>query len=426
MCSRSVFSRAVASICALALGLTLAACERSAEPAAAANPLAEVGPLQALPSPAAAESSEPRISTGLDGTIVLSWVEPIGDAFDHQLKYSKWTGTGWGAAAVAARGPGWYVNASDVPAVQPLAADLWAAHWRVTAANDFAYDVMISVSADAGATWSKPRLLNDDATATEHGFVSLFAWRGDVGAVWLDGRDNATEASVDASGAPLGTSLRYARIAADSAVAEQGVLDSLACDCCTTGTAATADGVALVYRDRTPDEIRDIVVRRERGGVWSEPVQAGPDHWKIEGCPVNGPAIAARGDHVAVAWFTAPNNRSSVRFAASTDGAATFGPAVDVDTDAPLGQVGVTLVADRTAFVSWWRPNPAGGTQLAVRSVGFDGKLGAAQVIATSPMSRPIDVPQIAAAGDRLLFAWTDSHGVQTTIRTAAVELGGF
>jgi hypothetical protein len=316
------------------------------------------------------------------------------------------------------------VNASDVPAVQPLGARLWAAHWRVTAASEFAYDIMVSVSSDAGATWAEPRLLNDDGTATEHGFVSLFAWNDDAGAIWLDGRNTAGEEGVDANGAPLGTTLRYARLAPDASIVEQGVLDPLVCDCCTTGITATADGLALVYRDRTPEEIRDIVVRREHDGVWSEPVQAGPDHWEIEGCPVNGPAIAARGERVAVAWFTAPNGRSRVRFAASTDGAASFASAVDVDTGSPIGHVGVTLVDERIAFVSWWRPAANGGAQFAVRSVDFDGMLGPVQVVATSVSSRPEDVPQIAQVGNKLLFAWTDSGDVQT-VRTAIADIGG-
>jgi len=412
-------------LCVVGVVFALAACRQSAEPAAAVQLHGgEIGSPRAVPVPARAESSEPRLALGGDGTLLLSWVEPIGDEFDNQLLYSRWTGDAWGPASVAARGSDWFVNASDVPAVEPIKGDLWAAHWRVTAASEFAYDIMISVSTNGGMTWAEPRLLNDDGTATEHGFVSLFAWDDDVGAVWLDGRDTASEEGADASGAPLGTTLRYARLGPDAAIAEQGVLDALVCDCCTTSIAATADGLALVYRDRTPEEIRDIVVRRERAGVWSEPVQAGPDHWAIAGCPVNGPAIAARGANVAVAWFTAPNNRSRVRFAASTDGAQSFAPAVDVDTDAPFGHVGVALMDDRTAFVSWWRPGAGGGSELAVRSVDFGGMLGPLQSVAATPSSHPDDVPQIVLIGDRLLFAWTDSGDVQT-VRTAVADIGG-
>jgi hypothetical protein len=422
---RFVPTTVAATLLAGAACFLLSACgERADSPVVELSVRGAIGPLRNVAPPSGAESSEPRISSAEDGTVVLSWVEPIGEAFDNRLMYSRWTGDGWAPAAEAARGAGWFVSAADVPAVQPIRGSLWAAHWRVTAADDFAYDIMVSVSADGGTTWAEPHLLNDDGTSTEHGFVSLFAWNDDVGAIWLDGRDTASEESADASGQPLGTTLRYARLGADARIAEQGVLDPLVCDCCTTGIAATDAGLALVYRDRTADEIRDNVVRRESGGVWSEPVQAGPDHWRIEGCPVNGPAIAARGENVAVAWFTAPENRSRIRFASSRDGAASFAPAVDVDGDAPTGHVGVALAADDLAFVSWWRPGEAGGSQLAVRRVGFDGMLGPLQSIATSTSSHPDDVPQMVELGGRLLFAWTDSDDVQT-VRTAVADIGG-
>ena len=412
-----------------ALALALGACgPREAPPAAAptASKLA-LGPIRTVAAPVGAESTEPKIARGPDGSLVLSWLEPVGDLGDYALKYSRWTGRQWGAAAVAARGGNWYVNAADIPAVQPLGAQLWAAHWRVAQENDFAYDIMISVSADAGATWSEPHLLNDDGTKTEHGFVSLVPWGGDVGAIWLDGRETAGEEGEiarDTDAAPRGTTLRFARLGRDGAVLEQAVIDRLVCDCCTTNVASTADGVALVYRDRTPEEIRDVVVLRARAGAWSEPVQAGADHWRIEGCPVNGPAIAALGANVAVAWFTAPDGRARVRLAFSSDGAATFAPALDIDKEGPHGLVGVALADERTAFVSWWRRGAKGGADLAVRGATSGGELGPVTVVATSASSHPDDVPQVARSGAQLLVAWTDKSGADS-VRTAVAELGG-
>jgi hypothetical protein len=50
-------------------------------------------------------------------------------------------------------------------------------------------------------------------------------------------------------------------------------------------------------------EVRDIAVARYESGRWSEPVYPGAEGWRIEGCPVNGPALAADRDRVALAWF---------------------------------------------------------------------------------------------------------------------------
>lgn len=64
---------------------------------------------------------------------------------------------------------------------------------------------------------------------------------------------------------------------------------------------------------------------RATGNGWSEPAVIHEDAWQIHGCPVNGPAIAADGRRVAVAWFTAAEARAHVKAALSTDGGATFG-----------------------------------------------------------------------------------------------------
>jgi len=122
---------------------------------------------------------------------------------------------------------------------------------------------------------------------------------------------------------------------------------------------------------------------------------------------VNGPKIAAAGERVAVAWFTAPDGAPRVRFAWSTDAAATFEPALDIDGAGSFGQVGLLLGRDGTAVVSWWRAAEGGGTDLALRTVGLDGTLGDLRVIAHSPEAQPVDVPQLVAIGDELLVAWT-------------------
>ena len=41
------------------------------------------------------------------------------------------------------------------------------------------------------------------------------------------------------------------------------------------------------------------------------------DGWHMEGCPVNGPSIAADGDDVVLGWFTAANDEPRVQLARS-------------------------------------------------------------------------------------------------------------
>ncbi|HEX6998936.1 MAG TPA: sialidase family protein [Gammaproteobacteria bacterium] len=391
----------------------LVACGDRPEPPPAAPALT------AVDVPAAPGSGEPRLSAGPDGTPVLSWVEPDGEGY--ALRYARWSDGAFGPPATVASGADWFVNPADLPSVVPITDDVWAAHWLVISPESvFAYDVAVAHSRDGGRSWSEPMLLNDDGTATEHGFATLFEWDGAIGAVWLDGRNFAL-ATGDEDPATIGTSLRAARLSYDGTKLADEAVDDVVCDCCRTDAVAAGDALVVVYRDRTPEERRDVVVRRFADGRWTEPVELGRDGWIIEGCPVNGPAMDARGDDVAVAWFTAAEGAPRVRFARSRDGGATFAPAMDIDGAGALGQVGTALLDNGTAAVSWWRNDAYGGTELAVRLVQRDGSLGAPFAAARVDGPRPSDVPQMSAAEGGLLFAWTDA--ASGTVKAAFVPL---
>ena len=410
----------------LSLSLLVAACNRAPGPTSSglATSGAALASMHALASPVGEGGGEPRLTRDAAGAPLLSWLEPVGDAGDLALKYARLAGDDWTGAAVAAQGQDWIVSAADLPSVQALSERLWVADWRVPSpVSPVAYDIRVAVSADGGATWSAPLLLNDDATASEHGFVSWFRDGDRAGVVWLDGRDEANDAPESPAGEPAGTSLRYAFLGGDGRMLEQGVVDNLACDCCRTDVALTAAGAAVVYRDRSATEIRDIAVRVRATGGWSEPVKLGPDNWQIAGCPINGPALDANGNDVVAAWFTAADGRGHVRVARSSDGGTSFGAPIDIDSDGAYGQVGVALADDGRAFVSWWRRAAGGGAELAVRAVACSGALGKQHVVGTTRASRPDTVPQMKRSGQRLVFVWTEDTDTGQAVKTAYAEL---
>ena len=367
---------------------------------------------RAVTFPGGAGSAQPRLNVGADGKPILSWLEPTDDG--AVLRYATYDGDAFSSPREVVRGDDLMVNWADMPSVQPITADVWAAHWlRLDPEKPGAYHIATVVSKDAGVTWSEPVQLNDDSAAAEHGFVDLFTWNGQIGAFWLDGRQLA-EWSFDEPDKLLGTSLRVATLDYSGNVVAREIVDELVCDCCQPHRAMTSSGPVVAYRDRTPEEIRDVVVRRHVDGAWANPVATGAEGWEIEGCPVNGPAIAAAGDRVAVAWFTAARDTPRVRFASSTDGAASFGPAIDLDGAGSFGQVGLVLADDGAAKVSWWRAAQSGGTDLVLRTVALDGSLGEARVLAHSTAVQPVDVPQVVKVGDGVLVAWTSLDGDTT------------
>ena len=361
-----------------------------------------------LPDVAAPGSAEPNLSVGPEGRVIMSWLEPLGDGV--ALRYATLNEQEWSAPRTVASGDDWFVNWADFPSVVAIDDRLWAAHWLVkAAAGVYEYDVAVSLSTDGGKTWQEPMTPHTDGTLSEHGFVSLYPMPAGVGALWLDGRE-----TVDGGG----MTLRSAVLNPDAGIQSGQLVDDLVCDCCQTDVAIGLQGPVAVYRNRTEGEIRDIYVSRFVDGHWEDGKPVGNDNWHILGCPVNGPAIAANGDSVAVAWFTAANNEPIVKFAFSSDGAGTFGAPVHVATDRPIGRVGILLADATTAIVSWLRQGKGGSGEVMARAVYADGRLGPAKLIATTGAGRLSGFPQVAAHGDGIVFAWTGTGGGQTQVRS--------
>ncbi len=373
-----------------------------------------------LPIVAAAGSAEPHLATANDGAVVMSWLEPYDDGV--ALRWSTLNGNQWSEVRTIASGKNWFVNWADFPSVEPIDDTLWAAHWLVKRpGGTYAYDVTMAISRDSGDTWSEPFVPHQDGTATEHGFVSLFPWQGDVGALWLDGR--ATQAEGDEHGHGGGMTLRAAAIDSDLAPRNKTEVDGLVCDCCQTDVAIAASGPVAVYRNRTDDEVRDIYVTRAVNGVWHDGVPVADDGWEIAGCPVNGPAIAAEGERLGVAWFTAASGETKVRFARSLDSGATFGDPIDIALDRPIGRVDTVLLADGSAIVSWLRAAQGTAGEICVRSVSIDGEMGPVHVIASTAAGRMSGFPQMVLRGEDVILAWTDVTDATTQVHSTVVRV---
>jgi hypothetical protein len=366
--------------------------------------------VEPIASPAGADSSAPQLTVEGDRA-VLSWIERSGK--QAALKFAERTATAWSEARVVVSSDRLMVNSADVPSVRALPDGTLAAHWMEESGPDpEAYDLKLAWSED-GRTWSAPVAPNRDKTITQHGFASLFPVAdGGLGLVWLDGR--ATH------GDEGDMQLRAALYDKSHKQLSDSAIDMRVCECCPTSVAVSADGPIAAYRNRSAGEIRDIYVTRLAAGRWTMPVAVHHDNFKIEGCPVNGPAIAARGRDVAVAWFTAPKdiNRSFVAF--SHDSGRTFTAPIRADDVESLGRVGVALRKDGSAIVGW--VESAGQTpQFQIRRVQPNGTRSPAVVVANSSGTR---YPRMALAGDEVVLAWTESEKDSSRVKTARARLG--
>ncbi len=397
----------------LLAGLVLGwGCQSDADPS-----VPEVGTRLDAPPPTG--SGQPHLHAGEDGTVWLSWVQPMGED-QHALRYTTLDDTSWAEPRTAARGSDWFVNWADVPSLRPLPDGRLAAHYlRSNGADPLAYAVRIAQTDGAGA-WRSDVTPHDDGTATEHGFVSLLPWPTDrLLAVWLDGRAMAGR---DGHGGEM--TLRGAVLDSTGAVEQRALLDDRTCECCPTTAVRTGEEALVAYRDRSEDEIRNIQLVRFDGRSWSEPTVLHDDGWRIEGCPVNGPALAARGDRVAAAWYTAPEGTPRVKVALSDDGGRQFSAPVVVAEGTPTGRVDVALLDDGRAAVGWLG-TVDDSAALRIRSVEGGGTTGPSVAMAELPSaSRGMGMPRLVRSGAYLYAAWTHpEEGVQVErLRTDALR----
>jgi hypothetical protein len=386
--------------------------------------------LEELVSPAAPGSGEPNLAVGPDGRVYLTWLEPDGSG-RHALRIAtlgpaapeRAAGQSpvWSPATTIAAGADFFVNWADFPSLAALPDGSLAAHWLVRTGRGAAYDIHLARSTDGGGTWGPALIPHRDGTISEHGFVSLFPEpEGGLSAVWLDGRGYAAAGAGDHDlhGEMM---LRTTTIGPDGALGEDLLLDDRTCDCCQTAAGWTAKGPVVAYRDRSAEEVRDIAITRRIDGRWTEPAPVHDDGWVIAACPVNGPALAAEGDRVAVAWFTAAHDTPHVRIAFSDDAGATFGPSFEVDDGAPAGRVGLVLLPGGDALVSWIE-RVHGEAEVRVRRIEAGGRVGPSLAIATSSAERASGFPRMLLAGDQVVFAWTDP-GRPSRVHTARARL---
>jgi hypothetical protein len=211
--------------------------------------------------------------------------------------------------------------------------------------------------------------------------------------------------------------------ASGTAVATAQV-DERVCDCCQTDVALTPNGALLAYRDRSAGEIRDVAVAASTADGWEVLGTVAEDGWRITGCPVNGPAITARNDEIAVAWYTEAGGRRVQLARRPADDPHWSRPAV-LDATAPLGRVDVALLEDGDAVVSWLaatREESDGTAEILIARVGRDGVVAEPLSIAATEASRPAGFPRMIRDGGALLLAWTHWQDGIPQVVTARVE----
>lgn len=368
----------------------------------AGSAFAQTLKVESAANPAGPGSSQVNWSVAQDGSPLLSWVEPQKDD-SFSLRYSVFKGGQWSEARTIAAHRKFFHHPAEMPHLTALANGTLLAEW-IEQPNESSEAEFVYVSASPdGIKWSTPAMASHDKSEAQHGLASIIA-TGDKEAsiFWLQ--------ALKGEDGPV--SLMRSVIGANGTELKEEDLDSDVCSCCPTSVVKTAKGILVAYRDHTKDNIRDISVVRLENGRWTAPKNVFADKWQIDACPVNAASASAKGDKVAIAWYTAAGDKPRVELAASADDGTTFGKAITVSTGEAYGYASTAIDDTGGAYVSWLERGK-GNARLLVRHLSDTGVPGPVTEVATGTR-KDLGYPGILRAGSDLWIAWNASAKIQT------------
>lgn len=353
-------------------------------------------------NPAAEGSSQVNLSVTQDGSPLLSWIEPTRDG-SFALRYSAFKGTQWSAPRTIAAHRKFFHHPAEMPNMTQLKDGTLMAEWIEQPKEDSEAEFLYVSASPDGVKWSTPATASHDKSEAQHGLASIIATGDHEASIfWLQ--------ALKGEDGPV--SLMRSVIGSNGMEIKEEDLDSDVCSCCPTSVVKTARGILVAYRDHTKDNIRDISVIRLENGHWTASKNVYPDKWQIDACPVNAASAAAKGDKVAISWYTAAGDKPRVEFAASADDGATFGKAVTVSTGEAYGYASTAVDDAGGAYVSWLERGN-GGARLLVRHVSAAGVPGPVTQVGTGTR-KDFGYPHILRAGNDLWIAWNSSAKVET------------
>jgi hypothetical protein len=358
-----------------------------------------------LANPSGPGSLQPNWSVAPDGAAVFSWIEPSQGGF--ALKYAVRHGATWSPAKTIASNRHFFHHPAEMPEVIALPGGHWFAHWVEAPGGDSDAEYVYVSSSTDGAHWTMPLEAHHDHSAVQHGLASMIA-NADGGAsiFWLE--------ALKGEDAPV--SLKRTIVDAAGKEVREEVIQGDVCGCCPTAVTSTPKGLLVAFRAHSKEDIRDIAVTRLEDGHWSTPKIVHADNWEINACPTNAAAVAAKGDHVAVSWFTGAQDMPREQIAFSNDSGSSFTKPVTLSSGHAFGYTAMALDDDGGAIVSWLEQDPA-GARVLVRRVSAAGAAGPIVEVAKGG-KMALGYPKLFHHGSETFIAWGNAKHVETASLT--------
>ena len=342
-------------------------------------------------------SAYPNICQTENGFIMI-WYEG-----DNHIVMSEYTAEGWTPKDTIVSNEHFFKNWADLPQIYHAGGDTLAVSWlMMSGEGTYDYDVQVAMSIDRGKTWSEPVVPHQDSIKGEHGFVSFYNFGKETGLIWLDARNMMDGGHDNGSSAMR---LYVSTINTTGDLGLEVMVDNMVCECCPTAAVNTSVGPLIAYRDRSHDETRNIQMAFTNGA--QAPYTLHDDGWVVPGCPVNGPAMSAAGNNVAIAWYTAPDNNPQVNVAFSNDAGRTFGKPLRLDEGSAIGRTDLLWLDKETVLVSWLEEGDESGNLELMIVHASSGKTNTLESFSISS-GRGSGYPKLALIEGFVFVTWTE------------------
>lgn len=320
--------------------------------------------------------------------------------------------------------------------------------WTAKDGNN--WKLLTARSTDAGRSFGASKVVAGSDGEGSRGWQSVAVdARGNVLVLWLDHRDlvaaDAAHKHTPASGAASATTPPAPMPKADPterAGLSQLLFTSLSgtgavkvtrsvCYCCKTSLVTSGGNVYAVWRHVYAGSQRDMAfaMSADGGRTFTAPVRVSEDHWQLDGCPDNGPALAIdRGRRAHVVWPAPADGRTasalSLFYAVSRDGRS-FGPRVRIPSRGPASHGQVVIANDGTALVAW-DEIVDGARRLGMARARVDAS-GSVTFSTVQPPDGGAGnwYPAVAATSSGTVVAWVKQVEKGTVVSVGTVNAAG-
>ena len=251
--------------------------------------------------------------------------------------------------------------------------------WTQGLKKRFTGYIWFSRSTDAGKSFEQPKIVHQDRAEITHRFDALnVAPNGVITVAWIDKRD--LEAAKKAEGKYTGAAIYYA-VSTDSGATfqkEQKLADS-SCECCRIATDTRPDGTMVAFwRHVFEGSERDhMIAEIPKPSETAKLTRATFGHWKLDGCPHHGGALASGGEGADwwgyhMAYFDG-NDKKPGLYYSRMDGEAWVGfPAKKFGNNAKQARHPALLSMGDKVWLAWLETE-ANNTKVIMGMTSTDG-----------------------------------------------------